>query len=190
MTPVTLKPSTNLSAASWITDAEEDWAQLAGFGPATLPGYVRVRILPDPEHPFQSENDAPEVPGALAENDLFRLLIEVLGGHTSTPGLGYFCLWDGWGTTIPGFRPMVQIPNRSYYLFEGPLRDAGQWGVEDESLVPAFVWPADQAWCLAKDVDQHWIGVGASEAALQDLLEVPQLDVVKADPAEQQPFYL
>lgn len=88
---------------------------------------------------------------------------------------------------------MVRIPSRAYYLFEGPLREVGEWGLDEqagEPLVPAFAWPADQAWCVAKDVDQHWIGVGASEAALQDLFAVPALDVVKADPAQQQPFYL
>lgn len=191
---MTLKPSPNLAAASWITDDEEDWNQIATFGPASLPGYVRVRILPDPEVPFQSENDAPEVPGdALSELDLMRLVLEVLRRHTGTPDEGYFCLWEGWGTRIPGFKPMVRIPNRAYFLFEGPLAEAGQWGVDDqhgETLVPALVWPADRAWCVAKDVDQHWIGVGAPEAAIQELLSAPGLDVVKADPAEQQPFYL
>ncbi len=185
-----LTPSTNLQAASWITDTEQDWTELAGFGPAGLPGHVRVRILPDPERPFLSENDAPSVPGALSEEEQIRTIVDVLGRHTGTPDDAYFCLWDGWGTRIPGFKPMVRIPNRAYYLFQGPLADLGRWGTDDDSPAPAFVWPADQAWCLAKDVDQHWIGVGADEAALQELLGHPQLDVVKADPAEQQPFYL
>jgi hypothetical protein len=188
---VSLKPSSNLPAAAWITDAEGDWTQLAGFGPAVLPGYVRVRLLPDPERPFQSENEASVAPGGLSEHEQVKLILDVLRRHTGTPDDAFFCLWDGWGTHIPGFKPMVRIPSRAYYLFEGPLAEAGEWGLDsDEELVPAFVWPADQAWCVAKDVDQHWIGVGASEAALQELLAVPALDVVKADPTEQQPFYL
>ncbi|GAB3254981.1 hypothetical protein [Kineosporia babensis] len=188
---MTLKPSSNLPAASWITDAEEeeDWTQLAGFGPAGLPGYLRVRILPDPERPFMSEND---VTGEHDEQQLMRLVLDVLSRHTGTAEGCYFGLWDGWGTHIPGFKPMMRIPNRAYYLFEGPLAEAGQWSIEghDEPLLPAFVWPSDQAWCVAKDVDQHWIGIGAPEAAIQELLAVPQLDAVPADPAEQQPFYL
>ena len=185
-----LTPSTNLHAASWITDTDQDWTELAGFGPAGLPGYVRVRILPDPERPFLSETEAPSVPGALSEEEQIRLIVDVLGRHTSTPDDAYFGLWDGWGTRIPGFKPMVRIPNRAYYLFQGPLADLGQWGTGDDALAPAFVWPSDQAWCLAKDVDQHWIGVGGDDAALQELLSHPKLDVVKSDPAEQQPFYL
>ncbi|GLY15390.1 hypothetical protein Kisp01_24050 [Kineosporia sp. NBRC 101677] len=193
---MTVKTSSYLPAASWITEAEEDWTQLAGFGPAGLPGYVRVRILPDPERPFQSENDVTPSPEALGDGEQMRLVVQILAAHTGTPEEAFFCLWDGWDTPIPGFKPMVRIPHRAYYLFEGPLREVGQWQLPatsqtpESDLVPAFVWPADRAWCVAKDVDQHWIGVGAGEAALQDLLAEPRLDVVKADPAEQQPFYL
>ena len=43
---------------------------------------------------------------------------------------------------------------------------------------------------MTKDVDQHWIGVGGADDALQDLVAEPRMDVVKADPSEQQPFYL
>jgi hypothetical protein len=190
---VPLTPSTNLQAASWITDTDQDWAELAVFGPADRPGYVRIRLIPDPDRPFMSEADAPSLPGALSDEEQIRLIVDVLGRHTSTPDDAYFCLWDGWGTRFPGFKPMVRIPNRAYYLFQGPLADLGQWGTgndPDDSPDPAFVWPADRAWCLANDVDQHWVGVGAEEEALQALLDHPKLDVVKADPAEPQPFYL
>lgn len=186
-----MKPSSNLQAASWITDAEGDWTQLAGFGPTDLPAYVRVRILPDPEQPFQSENDARSRPHDLAENEQVKLVLEILARHTTTPEQAFFCLWDGWGTEVPGFEPAVRIPSRAYYLFEGPLSSVGELPEQaDEPLTPAFVWPSDQAWCVAKDVDQHWMGIGATEAALEDLLWEPRLDVVKADPAQQQPFYL
>jgi hypothetical protein len=191
MPAVSLTPSPDLQAAAWITEAEEDWTQLAGFGPAGLPGYVRVRILPDPERPFQSEADVHTAEDALSDEEHIQVIVDVLSRHTSTPEDAYFGLWDGWGTRIPGFKPMMRIPNRDYYLFRGPLTDLGRWGTEEENPpVPAFVWPADRAWCLAKDVDQHWVGVGAGEPALHELLTHPKLDVVKADPAEQQPFYL
>ncbi|HEX2893442.1 MAG TPA: hypothetical protein VHO29_05510 [Marmoricola sp.] len=54
---------------------------------------------------------------------------------------------------------------------------------------PAFVWPADQAWCPAFDVDPHWAGVGSSAAAVEALLVEPGLDVVVADPLVRQPAY-
>ena len=51
----------------------------------------------------------------------------------------------------------MHIPNRTYYLLHGPLAGFGQWGVRETGYNPAaFVWPADHAWCIASDVDQHW----------------------------------
>jgi len=55
--------------------------------------------------------------------------------------------------------------------------------------LPAFVWPADQAWCVARDVDPHWAGIGGTAHLLSRLLTDPGLDVVPADPAEEQPAY-
>jgi len=55
--------------------------------------------------------------------------------------------------------------------------------------LPAFVWPADRAWCLTRDVDPHYAGIAASAAAIEELLAQPQLDVVLADPAEVPPHY-
>ena len=54
---------------------------------------------------------------------------------------------------------------------------------------PAFVWPADHAWCLANDVDPHWAGIGADASAIDDLVADPRLDVVPADPRLRQPSY-
>ena len=54
---------------------------------------------------------------------------------------------------------------------------------------PAFVWPDDQRWCLASDVDPHWAGIGAEDAAVEALLRTPGLDVVRADPREVQPHF-
>lgn len=186
---MTLTPSPDLQAAAWITESDEDWTQLAGFGPGGLPGYVRVRILPDPEKPFTSEADAAGPPDAPDEHELLQRILEVLLRHTTTPDHAWFALWDGWGHTVAGFRPMMRIPSRAYFLFEGPPSAVGRWG-SPEPLLAAFVWPDDRAWCLAKDVDSHWFGIGADEAAIQELLRRPDLDVVPADPTQAQPFYV
>jgi len=55
---------------------------------------------------------------------------------------------------------------------------------------PAFIWPADHAWCIANDVDPHWAGIGASVAAIDELLVDPRLDIVRDDPNQEQPYYL
>ena len=93
--------------------------------------------------------------------------------------------------------PRVDLPHRSYLLFRGTVADFGDWGAADmwpgqprlQMPDPAFVWPADHAWCVANDVDPHWAGIGASAAAIDELVNDPHLDVVPADPRESQPFY-
>ena len=77
----------------------------------------------------------------------------------------------------------MHIPNRTYYLLHGPLAGFGQWGVRETGYNPAaFVWPADHAWCIASDVDQHWAGIGASTEAINRVLAQQDLDIVTADP--------
>jgi hypothetical protein len=103
----------------------------------------------------------------------------------------------------PAFPPLVQpspkvaVPHRAYFLFHGKLSELGDWdGAElwpdqarSETPDPAFIWPADQAWCIANDVDPHWIGIGADTGAIEALIAHPLLDVVPADPREDQPRY-
>lgn len=93
--------------------------------------------------------------------------------------------------------PKVAIPNRAYFLFHGSVSDLGDWGTVEKEPGgftphmpdPAFIWPADHAWCLANDVDPHWAGIGASTAAIDQLMTEPHLDVVPADPSHDQPSY-
>ncbi|EME65188.1 hypothetical protein [Amycolatopsis decaplanina] len=81
--------------------------------------------------------------------------------------------------------PKVVVPHREYFLFSGRPADAGFWGTPG----PAFVWPADHAWCVAKDVDPHWAGIGATATTLDRLVADPRLDIVAADPDREQPAY-
>jgi hypothetical protein len=115
---------------------------------------------------------------------------------------------------VPGFAPApspsgsrwpkVVLPHRAYYLFHGPVSGLGEWAGREESADPhaalrgpsrafapdpAFVWPADHAWCVAKDVDPHWAGIGADPVAIGELLTDSRLDVVPADPDADQPRY-
>ena len=101
------------------------------------------------------------------------------------------------GSREPFDGPKVRIPARAYHLLHGTLADfdarqtsgaqSGPPGVEVPD--PAFIWPADRAWCVANDVDPHYAGIGGSAAAITRLLEVPGLDVVRADPDAEQPAY-
>ncbi len=111
------------------------------------------------------------------------------------------------GPALPGLAPpvpptgklrqQVVVPNRAYFLFHGRLSEVGDWGTAlsrpDQPLAeppgPAFVWPADHDWCVAHDVDPHWIGIGAATSAIDELATHPLLDVVPADPDQDQPRY-
>ena len=78
-----------------------------------------------------------------------------------------------------------------------PCPSVGAWdtaagwpdGTRLDAAEPAFVWPADRAWCVAKDVDPHWAGIGGAAALVTELTGDPRLDVVAADPTQDQPAY-
>lgn len=88
---------------------------------------------------------------------------------------------------------MVDLPHRRYLLLEGSLDALHSWetdlGLGGPSVPPALVWPADHEWIFVSDVDPHWAGIGASQAAMTELLRDPFLDIVPADQQAQQPYY-
>ena len=66
---------------------------------------------------------------------------------------------------------------------------AADWITRARVPAPAFVWPADHAWCVASDVDPHGAGIGAGRPAIAALTAAPDLDVVPARPDGPQPTY-
>ena len=187
--------------AAWIDAADLSWSKLICLGPDGFERCTRLCFIPDPTHPGQQEGDVPTRDDPAPEIDQLRLAADVLTAHTTTPDSCFFALWDGWGV-IPAdgpSKPTWQVPDRDYFLFHGPLSalgDEDQWrgallapGQSWWLPLPGFVWPADQAWCLTKDVDPHYAAIAASAAATQDLLSRSQLDLVPADPAEVPPHY-
>lgn len=229
---MTLTWCSDVSPARWIADAEVPWDRLVSFGPDGFPAHARLRFLPDPAYPGQSENDVEEPDGALPEGEQLRIALEVLAAHTRTPSDCFFCVWEGFADDtaavaddtpiiddpaeiarleLAGFEPAVHpdgsespppfpkvvVPHRAYWLFRGSWADLGFWDaargwpdrVRLHGTEPAFVWPADHAWCLADDVDPHWAGVAGSRQAIDALLADGRLDVVEADPLRPQPAY-
>lgn len=194
-----LVPVSDLTAADWLTGADEPWGRLVTMGPAGYAAYARLRFIPDPEHPGQQEADRERPDGSPSDIEQLRMAATVLTRHTRSPDDAWHCLWDGWGPALPPevlAGPRVQLPNRDFFLFRGPLAELGEWPEADgrtgpprDDLPPAFVWPQDRAWCLTCDVDPHWAGIGASEEAVEELVAHPRLDVVVVDPAADQPFY-
>jgi hypothetical protein len=118
---VTLTFCRELSAADWIAHSDLPWPQLVGFGPAGFDAYARLRFLPDPARPGQSENDV-EVDW---RTDQLPRLFEVLATHTATPEDCYFCVWEGFGDAD------VAIDADAVYI-------------DDENVGASLEWPGAQ----------------------------------------------
>jgi hypothetical protein len=193
---VTLTPCPDLSAADWITTSAWPWDRLVTFGPEGFEAYARLRVIPDPERPGQHEGDVEPI--GLSEVAQLRIAVGLLAAHTRTADAAYVAWWDGWPGTLAGFdradleASRFDVPHRSFFLFQGSLAGFDAWATRADSAseyCPAFVWPADRAWCVTFDVDPHWAGIGAAAAAIEDLRTDPRLDVVLADPEDRPPAY-
>jgi hypothetical protein len=192
---VHLRHARDLEPAAWISDLT--FVEATTFGPSGFAAYARLRYIPDPTRPGQSESDVEVSEDHLCDLDQARLALAHLAPHTESAELCYFGLWDGYGddklAVGPGARVMLDLPHRRYLLMEGSLdalkvweTDLGRGGL---LVPPAFVWPADHAWIFVSDVDPHWAGIGASRAAIENLMGDPVLDVVAADPDLPQPYF-
>ena len=181
--------------ATWISNLA--FPEVTGFGPPGFEAYARLRFIPDPTRPGQSENDVELPEEHVGDLDQARQVFAHLARRTTTAQHCYFCVWDGYPykrlPVGPGPHVMVHLPHRDYWLMEGPLAGLQYWernlGEGGPWVPPAFVWPADHAWIFVSDVDPHWAGIGASRAAITELLDDPVLDIVTADPQDLQPYY-
>ncbi|GLY24033.1 hypothetical protein [Micromonospora sp. NBRC 101691] len=194
---MTLTYCPDTTAADWLVRSGTPATQLMTFGPASFEAFGRLRFIPDPVVPGQAETDADIPAGHPLDLTQARRALRLLARFTSTPQDCYFCVWEGYSDIPlpPDVRhgPLVEIPHRRYALLRGALHDIDAWeadlGGGQPIAPPAFVWPADRRWCFASDVDPHWAGIGAEQAAIDALIGDPRLDVVPARPAEEQPVY-
>ena len=147
--------------------------------------------------PDYSGADVGNLPGE-APADPVRAALATLGSYTATPAKAYAAIWEGWVSGQPAPRaPRVEIPNRAMLLFTGPvevLRDAPTlaWygSTADGSPEPHLVWPEDQSWCLACEVDEEIeFTVGCSEEASQALTRALPGAVRRAHYGEPAPLY-
>jgi len=170
---VPLRPLSDTSAADWFVDSEADWWTKVCLGPPGYETYARVF--------YDINEDAPAHADAIVRQNLRR----VLARH-SPAGEFFFGVWNGnpgserWlaGARIsvhtePG-RTGHDAAARTYHLFTGPLSQAHE---ADDGHGVALTWPADHAWFVAGDVDPDWIGVGGSQALIDELAADATLDV-------------
>lgn len=191
-----MKPCTDATAADWISTSNLPWFNLVNFGPAGFTEHARLRFIPDPTHEGQTEHESGAGPDTPSESDRLAIAVAVLLKHSTTPHEVFIAFWDSYGFAMPAAR--FEVPSRGFFLYGGTIADDGHWDIaaEDQAPgqswlpVPAFIWPADHAWCVAFDVDPHWAGIGGSGEAIAELLACPELDVATASPEDSQPFYL
>lgn len=85
--------------------------------------------------------------------------------------------------------PRFRIPQRDYFLLEGPLDAAGELGHRPRPDVffpqsPNIFWPDDRAWCVATEIDLDSTYIGGSEALAQALLGEPRLEARRVQPGD------
>ena len=173
----------------WMTSQSLSWHRLAGRGPMGFEKYARLLFIPDPQFPGQRTSDIEldrDGPSELAQ---VATALDVLARHTSTPNECYFAIWDGWDSITIASSPNFNIPNRDYWLLRGTLADYEHWNSSNPALWsygdtpdPAFIFPADHAWCITNDVDPHFATIAASARAVDEILEKEQIDLVIDDP--------
>jgi hypothetical protein len=184
-----IRPAADADAARWLLRPDVDWWDLVRYGPPGFDVYVRIA--------FSQDSGADVVdPSGEAPVDAIRAALATLASYT-TSASGYAAVWEGWGGAPAPQAPRVEIPNRAMLLFTGPveaLRDAPAlaWygsaaGIAQE---PHLVWPEDQAWCLACEVDEEIeFTVGCSGDASQALTRALPGAVRRVHYGEQAPMY-
>jgi hypothetical protein len=179
-----LRPAPDASAAQWLLRAGVAWNDLVRYGPPGFATYLRILL--------QQETDDPA-----GEAPSLRTALGTLATHTTTPRYAYAAIWEGWiGSESAPLAPRVLIPHRTMLLFAGPvdvMRDAPSlawFGEPGGYQEPHLVWPADQAWCLACEVDEEIeFSVGCS-ARTARALEAALPGAVRRVPyAEPAPMY-
>jgi hypothetical protein len=110
------------------------------------------------------------------------VLLEHLRPATTTPEQCYYAVWTGFGglAVPPDLEPQLRLPYREYHLFSGPLAaarttyDAGPSARQSANLW----WPADQAWCVATEVDHAWSYLGGAAPLIAAILSDRRLEAV------------
>jgi hypothetical protein len=191
MTVTQIRPAADTGAAQWLLRPDVDWRDLVRYGPPGFDVYVRIAFPQDPG--ADAGNPSGEAPA-----DAVRVALTTLASYTATPCTGYAAIWEGWvsGTPAPP-APRVEIPNRTMLLFTGPLQAltdalALAWygSAAGAAQQPHLVWPQDQAWCLACEVDEEIeFTVGCSAKASKALATALPGAVRRARYGEPAPMY-
>ncbi len=141
-----------------------------------------------------------------------EVLAAILRDWTATPEDCWFCVWDGFGwdgastfaalteagqppeiieeprrDPVPGpvrEGPRVRLPNRDYFLYQGPVEAVGTLASLDGTggQSPNLWWPADRAWCVGTEIDLQWTYVGGPRGLADAVLADDRIEALPAAP--------
>ena len=98
------------------------WAEIAEFNGRIAHPNMQFHMINRPAGtpvPNRLHEGSGPSEGSLRPRERQRL-VDLLRPETATPDLCWFCIWDGYGS-IDVRGPLVQLPHRSYGLYEGPI---------------------------------------------------------------------
>src|SRR5215216_4139187 len=186
------------------------WAELArGVGVALSP---RTRFEDLQRGEAMQDVEAP-LEGTLPCDEL-QALVEVLGAFTGTPRACWFGILEGYGwmqgppaiadlvaheggrahevdnppNTPPPHRGRaapVRLPDRSLFLYEGPIEAAAAFCRPPTWQSPNLWWPDDLAWCVASEVDFRSTYLGGGHQLIDRVLRDPRLEALPIGASEQ-----
>jgi hypothetical protein len=162
-----LVPARSETAAQWIRASRQGEPGTVGWlVPNDFAAILRLRA-PAP------------IPGDWWDEyrRLFSTVASIGGGYTSTPDETWFAVWEGHGfdsaasAAALGRIPRVELPDRTYYLMQGPLTaiEGLRYPGEDGWRNPDLVWPTDHRWLIATDVDFWSLYVGGDDGFITAL---------------------
>jgi hypothetical protein len=191
------------------------WAEVAAWSGLPLrPGtqfhsIALPPVRPEGEAPWTGQG--PDR-GSLYPPDAV-ILAGILRHWTTAPQRCWFCVWDGYGwdhsiyltasdsataagpafgrrpdPVPPGVRGgrRVELPNRDYLLYRGPLDAAlatARLGVGHQ--VANLWWPQDRAWFVASEIDLTCTYVGGPAGLIGQLLAETRIEALPAAPDDE-----
>jgi hypothetical protein len=170
------------------------WADVAAWSGGTVHALAQWvpmahgRGAPVSSPPFAAPPPDGDFPPAT-----LAALCDVLGRHTKTPDSCNFGVWEGYGWIPRDGSPVakLEVPNRAYLLFRGPLSGVGQIGCWHgnyfQQQAPDLLWPSDRSWFVAGDTDLDSTYLGGSAELIRELLADERLEawpVAETDPID------
>jgi len=184
--PVSARPPEAHRALRW-----RDVAAWAGTMLRADAQFHSVALPPDRpagQPPWEGLPEAGNMDPADAE-----ALAEVLCSETVTPKSCWFCLWEGFGwvdSVVPERAwngPRVNLPQRNYLLYKGPVEAAvltSEGGRLPVTQSASLWWPNDRAWCVATEIDLPWTYIGGSLRLIERVLHDPRLEALPSAAGE------